>query len=136
MSDAEIPIFKKLYELYKLIHSYRIQIAKADRYSLWQKAENSCLELLELIFSAAQQSKQAKLPSLQAASVKLGVLRIFIRLAKDTRAIDSKKYLALQALIDEIGRMLGGWLRSVRPDPPPSFLATTKAPAKPNLCLI
>ena len=121
MSDAQIPIIKKIYELYKLLHLYRQQIAKADRHSLWQRAENSCLELLELILSASQQTKQAKLPNLEAASAKLSVLRVLIRLAKDTKAIDTKKYLALQTLIDEIGRMLGGWLRSVKPDPPPAF---------------
>lgn len=121
MSEAEIPIFKKIYELYRLIHSYRGQIAKADRHSLWQRIENSCLELLELVLLASQQSKQTKLPGLQAASIKLSVLRVLIRLAKDTKAIDLKKYAALQTLIDEIGRMLGGWLRSVKPAPPQLF---------------
>ena len=121
MDQTDIPIFKKLYELYKLLHSYRAGVPKADRYSLWQKTESSCLELLELIFSAAASSKQTKQDLLQAASVKLNSLRVFIRLAKETRVIDSKKYLVLQTLLDEIGRMLGGWLRSVKPDPPPAF---------------
>lgn len=121
MAEAEIPIFKKLYELFRLIYSYRTSVPKADRYSLWQKVENSCLDLLELILSASQQSKEAKLSNLQTASVKLNCLRVLIRLAKDTRAIDNKKYLALQELLDEIGRMLGGWLRSTKPAPPQLF---------------
>ena len=121
MADTEIPIFKKLYELYKLLYLYRSSVPKADRYSLWQKAENNCLELLELILSASRSSKPAKLPLLEDASVKLNSLRLFIRLAKETRAIDLKKYVALQSLVDEIGRMLGGWLRSVKSDPPPAF---------------
>lgn len=121
MSESEIPIFKKIYELYRLMHSYRNSIAKADRYSLWQRAENVCLELLELVLGAAQESKAAKLPLLQNASIKLSVLRAFIRLAKDAKAIDTKKYLALQSMIDETGRMLGGWLRSLKSDPPPAF---------------
>jgi hypothetical protein len=41
-------------------------------------------------------------------------LRIFIRLMKDTKGIDNKKYLAVQAQTDEIGRMLGGWIRSTK----------------------
>lgn len=121
MEQTEIPIFKKLYELYKLIYSYRAAIPKADRYSLWLRAENNCLELLELIMSASALPKQSKRPALDAASIKLNTLRVLIRLAKDTRAIDNKKYLGLQTLVDEIGRMLGGWLRSVKPDPPPAF---------------
>lgn len=42
------------------------------------------------------------------------MLRIFIRLASDTKTIDKKLYLSLQEQIDEIGRMLGGWLKSLK----------------------
>jgi hypothetical protein len=42
------------------------------------------------------------------------MLRVFLRLAHDTKTIDQKKYIALQAITDEIGRMLGGWLKSLR----------------------
>ena len=49
----------------------------------------------------------------EKASVKLNLLRVFIRLMKETKAIDSKKYLELETSVDEIGRMLGGWIRSV-----------------------
>ncbi|HAH04235.1 TPA: diversity-generating retroelement protein bAvd family protein, partial [Candidatus Komeilibacteria bacterium] len=31
-----------------------------------------------------------------------------------TQAIDSKKYVALESIVDEIGRMLGGWIRSTK----------------------
>lgn len=136
MEQTDIPILRKLYELYKLLHSYRAGVPKADRYGLWQQIENICLELLELILAASQQTRTAKPALLQTASVKLSSLRFFIRLAKDTKAIDAKKYLALQALADEIGRMLGGWLRSVKPDPPPSFLATANVHDGPSFRLI
>lgn len=133
MQNTQIPIFKKIYELYKLLYSYRTAIPKADRHNLWQRIENTCLELLELILAASQATKEAKPSLLQAASIKLNMLRFLIRLANDTRAIDNKKYLALQAVIDESGKMLGGWLRSTKPDPPPSFLATTNAALRHHL---
>lgn len=118
MEENDIPIFKKLYELYKLIHLYRVSIPKADRYTLWKRTEDTCIELLELVITASQQSRQQKLSFLVKASTKLNLLRIFVRLAKDTKAIDHKKYLALQTLMDEIGRMLGGWLKSTKLAPP------------------
>lgn len=121
MSTDEIPIFKKIYELYRLLNSYRVDIPKADRYELWKRVESGCLELLELVLTASQEAKDSKLPALKTASVKLNTLRMLIRLAKDTKAVDTKKYLAIQVLVDEIGRMLGGWLRSVKSDPPPAF---------------
>ncbi len=119
MHNDQIPIFKKIYELTKLIHHYRFSIPKADRHSLWQKIEQLCLDLLELTLYASQEQKTAKLPLLRSASIKLSTVRFLIRMAKDLRIIDTKKYLALQSIIDEIGRMLGGWLRSLKSDPPP-----------------
>ncbi len=40
-------------------------------------------------------------------SAKLNLLRVFIRLSKDVKAIDMKRYVALEEAVDEIGRMLG-----------------------------
>ena len=43
-----------------------------------------------------------------------GDKRRMLRVARDTNAITLKQYVHIQELIDEIGRMLGGWLKSVR----------------------
>lgn len=49
-------------------------------------------------------------------SIDLNLFRVFIRLMKDTKAIDNKKYTVVQGKVDEIGRMLGGWIRSLKND--------------------
>ena len=54
-----------------------------------------------------------KLPTLKNVSLKLNFLRVFVRLMKDVKSIDTAKYIKLQDMIDEIGRMLGGWMRSL-----------------------
>lgn len=115
MNDFNIPIFKKTYSLYKEFYGYRTDIPKQDRYTLWQRSENVILDILEGIFQASQSYKSEKLPALDKASLKLNLLRVFIRLMKDINAIDNKKYLALEKEIDEIGRMLGGWIKSINP---------------------
>ena len=46
--------------------------------------------------------------------MKLNMLRIFLRLTKETKILDLKKCLLLQEIVDEIGRMLGGWMKSVK----------------------
>jgi 23S rRNA-intervening sequence protein len=114
MEDFEIPIFKKSYELYKLIHEMRIKVAKQDRHTLWQRLENKLLDVLENLLIASSTTKEQKLPLLLQASNSLNVSRIFIRLAKDTKVIDLRKYEYFQARTDEIGRMLGGWIKQVK----------------------
>lgn len=113
-NDLDIPIFKKSYDLYKTFYGYRTDVSKQDRYTIWQRSENTILDVLESILLASQSSKAEKLPFLESASVKLNLLRVLIRLTKDVKAIDNKRYVALETNIDEIGRMLGGWIRSTK----------------------
>lgn len=108
----DIPIFQKTYDLYKELYSYRNTIPKADRYALWQKCEVTLLDTLESLLLASQLPKKDKSDILEKASLKLNMFRVFVRLCKEVKALDEKKYIALQAKIDEIGRMLGGWIRS------------------------
>ena len=114
MNDTDIPIVKKTYDLYRYFSQHRITIPKQDRYTLWQRSENYLLDVLEGILLASQSQKASKIPLLEQASMKLNMLRIFIRLMKDTKSLDAKKYVTLEAAVDEIGRMLGGWIRSSR----------------------
>ncbi len=108
----DIPIFQKTYELYKLFYQFVVTFPKRDRYSLGQRLENSIIEFLEAIIKASQLTKIEKLPVLQNASIKLDVIKVLIRLCNDLRILDTKKYLTLQALIQEIGKMLGGWIKA------------------------
>jgi len=112
MNDFDIPIFKKIYDLYKTFYGYRDSVTKQDRYTIWQKCENIILDILENILLASQIYKTEKLPILEKVSLKLNFLRVFFRLMKEVKTIDGKKYITLQELVDEIGRMLGGWIKS------------------------
>ena len=114
MDEFDIPIFKKSYDLYRQLHELRIQVAKQDRHTLWQRLENSTLEVIEGILRASSMTKDEKMPVLQEVSHSLNITRIFIRLTKDTKVIDMGKYEDFQNQVDEIGRMLGGWIKQVK----------------------
>ncbi len=109
----DTPIFTKTYDFYKEIYQLRNCLPKQDRYTVWQKVENMTLEVLEEILIAISLPQNRKGNILEEASKKLNILRVFIRLSKDVKAIDNKKYILLQEELDEIGRMLGGWMRSI-----------------------
>lgn len=51
---------------------------------------------------------------LSKISTKLDLLKVLLRLSKDTKCINEKNYLALQTIIQEIGRMLGGWIKAAK----------------------
>lgn len=112
MSFLDIPIFTKTYELYKTFYGFLPSFPKKDRYTLGQKCEAVILDLLEAIIVASNLTKQEKLPVLKRASVKLDMLKVYFRLGKDVKVIDNKKYLLLESALQEIGKMLGGWIKT------------------------
>lgn len=114
MQEFDIPIFKKTYLLYKKFHTIRNAAPKQDRYTIFAKCENTILEIIEGILQASELTKNEKLPVLKKASQKLNLLRVFVRLIKDTGSIKIKDYTLLEEQIDEIGRMLGGWIKSTK----------------------
>jgi len=67
------------------------------------------LESIELIFIASYLSKQQKRPFVQKASSKIDLLKLFLQIAWEVKALDNKKYIILSEKLNEIGRMLDGW---------------------------
>ena len=113
--EFDIPIFKKSYDFYKMFYMFRTAIPKQDKYAIWQKAENLAIEILEGILSASYKQRFEKVAVLEKVSLNLNVLRVLLRLMKEIKTIDNKKYTAFEEILDEIGRMLGGWMRSLNP---------------------
>lgn len=113
-NSTEIPIIQKTYELYKTFYGYLELFPKKDKYALGSKCEMYIISTLELLLGASSAPREGKLTLIKQASVKFDVLKIFLRMAKEFKLLDNKKYIELQKCLQEIGRMLGGWIRSFK----------------------
>jgi len=71
--------------------------------------ESAALEVLEALTEAAYTKDRAA--PLRRAALALQRLRLLLRLAKDVKALDFKRYGHAAVTVDEIGRMIGGWSR-------------------------
>lgn len=107
----DISIIHKTYDFYLRLYALTKTFPKKDRHALGQKCENLALEILELLILANSQ-KQNRILTLNKIDVKLKILRIMVRLCFDTKIINEKKYLEFQKSLLEIGKMLGGWIKS------------------------
>lgn len=85
---------------------------KTKRYTLGQKLDNITLEIFELLFSVTNSNNKTE--TLSKISNKIDLLKILLRLAKDTQGLTNKSYLELQEMLQEIGKMLGGWIRATK----------------------
>ncbi len=108
----EIPLIQKTYEAYRDLHQYVKAFPKSDKYCLGEKIKNINLEIMELLIDAETAKRDWKSPLLQKASRKTDLLKLLLRLANEIKILDDKKYLSLTEKLQEIGRMLGGWLKT------------------------
>lgn len=113
-----LPIIQRLINLYKLWHEYLPHLPKKSRYTLGGKIDLLFVELLELAFSASYVGKKEKIPYLRKAVSKLDLIKFFLQVLWELKDLDNKKYIAISELLNEIGRMLGGWLRKIEKETP------------------
>jgi hypothetical protein len=89
---------------------------KNEKHTLGQTIELNTLKLLEeiLFVGSSNINSSLKRDKLTTASNKLDLIKLLIRLSYDIKAIDQKGYISLQEMLQEIGKMLGGWIRSIK----------------------
>jgi len=104
-----LKIFQKVFDFTVWMLNHTNKFPKSHRFSLAIRIENLLLEMLEQIIIANRQRE--KLSFLIKIDEKLSVLRILCRLAYTMKfiAINSYEYACKE--IDEIGKMLGAWIK-------------------------
>jgi hypothetical protein len=96
---------------YKEIYLIGSKISKRDRFGIYLKTENICLELIELIITASFENKNNKLSPLKLARIKTENLKRFIRLMHELDIINNQKYIHFESELQEISKMLNGWIK-------------------------
>ena len=89
-------------------------IDKKDRFTIGVKCENITLDILERLYDANAKYGQDRLSALQAVDVKLKVLQALVKALFDIKSIDNKKFLQLSEQLIEVGKMLGGWIKTTK----------------------
>jgi four helix bundle protein len=107
-----LPILEKTYELILWIYPTVNKFPKSQRFVLGQRIENGVLKIVEeIIEMRIMVGREEKLKQLQKISTEMDKLRILIRIAKDLKFIKTKQYIFVTEKINEMGKMLGGWIR-------------------------
>jgi hypothetical protein len=88
------------------------QFPKSERHVLSQELRQTLWELLRLVIICNH--RYHKKTTMQDLDATLDLLRSQIRLAKDLEFLPFKKYEVWSRLLDEVGRMIGGWYKSLR----------------------
>ncbi len=87
-------------------------LPKSETHVLGAQIRSCMLKIHRLIITAAK--RYHKKTTLTDLDIEVAMLQRMVRLAKDLKFIDLKKYQIWSAFIVEIGKMVGGWIKSVK----------------------
>ena len=110
----ELKILQKTYDMIKYGNQCLLQFPRAERYALAAEIKQSMYKILRLIIQANKQRNKRQLQI--EIDTELDVLRTFIRLAADkqTAYLPLRKYEIWSKQLNEIGKMLGGWMKATK----------------------
>jgi hypothetical protein len=108
--NSDYPVIVKSYNLTLWYIKKLSSLPKNHRYTLGEKIQDTLLNLL-LILSDTIYSREKK-PLLQIANKEIEKLRLLTKLLKDLAILSTDNFRFVSRSIDEIGQMVGGWMRS------------------------
>ena len=89
-------------------------IAKNARFTIGTRIENKFLDLLEQTYVAYFSAIEGKIEKVTGCIQILDLLKYILSVAWEGKVISSGQYEEISKKLDEIGRMFGGWLNSLK----------------------
>ena len=114
------PVYALLVDLTGWTLDRTATLPKSHRFTFGERVDRLTLDCLELVIEAIYASPDKKAAPLRRANLNLEKLRVFWRLIHERRWISAQQLLFVAQKLDEIGRMIGGWLKSL-PDSSKKF---------------
>ena len=108
----ELPVYKASYDLLMEIFNFTKEFSKEYKYTVGESLKKETIELLTLIYRA--NSRTDKQQVLQEARERIEVIRLFIRLMKDMRQINLKKFVQVNQKVEDVSKQLTGWQKSLK----------------------
>jgi MutS domain I len=134
MTDRQedlIPVVQRSYDLCAGLYEHVNRFPRAQRTLLGRVILEDALQMLTLL--TVVNRRTVKHEGLAEASGRLDALRITLRLSKRLGFLSNGGYERLSQVADEVGRMLGGWLKHEAPaerDPSPAPPAVVRPPVR------
>jgi len=112
MNPDGLILFQKTYDLILEVHPVIVnKFPKNQRFVLGQKIENTLIAILEIAITI--NLSKPTVNYFRRLDIEIQKLKIFIRLAKDLKFINIKKYEYLEKKVIEIGKITGGWKKTL-----------------------
>ena len=106
----QLKILQKTFDMMKYAYQALAQFPKSEKFSLATDIKKCMDAIIERMIEANK--KYYKKTTLQELDVELEKLKVYIRLAYILGFLPPKKYELWTEMVVEIGKMVGGWIKS------------------------
>ncbi|QQS28605.1 MAG: diversity-generating retroelement protein Avd [Sphingobacteriales bacterium] len=114
MENNKETIVLKVYDLLKYVVPILNRLPRSQKFVFADRIQNQLSDLLEMMIDAYYAAGNNKLPILHRINLQLEKTRYFVRLGHDLGLFSSGIYRELSKRLLEIGRMNGGWIKSLK----------------------
>ena len=106
-------------KLYAYVYLIGNKLPKRDKLGLHSYVEKEFLKTFSFIISASLESKSEKIILLKQARIQIETLKQLIRTEYEIKIISEKIYLTIELKLQEISKMINGWLKYSQTQNPP-----------------
>ena len=111
-SKQKLQVQQRVYDMMLYAYPALEQFPKSQKFSLAQDMKHCMDKIIRLVITVNK--KYTKKTTLQELDVEIAALKVYVRLAADLQYLPLKKYEVWSKKLVEIGKMVGGWIRSQR----------------------
>ncbi len=106
-------IINKTYDFLLYLIPQIEKFPRSQKFLIADRIETNILDILNHLIRAYYSKKNSKVTELTETNIRLEQLRFLFRLCHDMKLISHKKFGILSEKLNEIGKMCGGWLKSI-----------------------
>ena len=109
----EMPIFTRTFDFLSWLLPITNQFPRAQRFSVTQRLLDAAFDLRECLEEANLRRGRDRKERLDRADEALAKVRLYLRLAAQWGWLKPGQYQHVSGMVVEIGRLLGGWQKTV-----------------------
>lgn len=104
-------IFTRTYDFISWLIPLAENFPRGQRFVITQRLQNAALNFQESIIEANSSRGALRVEKLHVADAELRKVRLYLRLCEKWQWISLGQYRHVAAMVSEIGKLLGGWLK-------------------------
>ena len=106
------PALEKAYQFALWLVPTVEKFPRSQKFLLGDRLQSLAYDVIDGLVEAVYNRDREKI--LKQVNLRLQKMRVMVRLASDLRHLDKRRYEFAARGIDEIGQLVGGWLRADR----------------------